>query len=49
MKEGIFNVKLMEEPMTHGSHSKKQTNGGDFSYRRKNITIIKAKYLKEIY
>ncbi|KAL2656120.1 hypothetical protein AAZV13_04G103300 [Glycine max] len=42
MEESILNVKLMKRPMTHGCHSKKQTNSGDFSHRRKGVTLIKA-------
>ena len=45
MEEGILNIKLMERPMTHDSHSKKQADKSDFGYRRKSITIIKTIYL----
>ena len=45
MKKCIFNIKLMERPITHGSHSKEQTDSSDLSDWRESITIIKAIYL----
>jgi len=45
VEKGILNIKMMEGPMTDSSHSKKQTNSGEFGYRRESITVINAIYL----
>ncbi|KAL2583894.1 hypothetical protein AAZX31_14G103900 [Glycine max] len=45
VEKGILNIKLMEGPVTNSSHSKKQTNSGEFGDRRESITVINAIYL----
>ena len=47
MEKGIFNIQLMDGPMTRDSNTKNGANGGRFNYRAKSIVKIQTRLLRE--